>query len=503
MGIQGLFLRLAYHFAESVEREGLLVESNLLLDIAEELGAGHTLADAGSPLLVGEDILGEAGDGLVVHVGHAVLCELLLSHNLGVSEKILFGDFELALFGDGVADELPLEVGNHLGILLVDVLGVESLIIVDEPALEDFVGELEVAVALNECLAGVGREYHLAVAAELSGDEILHSLEVFLLVVDLVGAEYAGIELLVVLGVAHYDDFGDGELEVGIDFSRFLLVDVEHRGDFGGVAVAGVAGIEDNLVAHLLVLEFLTLLVRGEELRAYNCRNDLDGVLALLDAAVGVELHHRALDEAVGLGHFAGLLLAEALAESFVLLLHHLVAYFDGIVGDVDILVELDVELGSESEVILESEVGLVLEVKLHHFHGHGVAENFEFVVLDVFDDCAVHHLVDDIAGDLTAEAALKVGYGYMAFAEAGDGVGLAYLFEVFFYFICIIGCNDVDGESCADIRCLLHIYVHEALYMIKEVLELRLEGWGRVAAKGLLGHMPPIKVQKYIFFMY
>lgn len=38
---------------------------------------------------------------------------------------------------------------------------------------------------------------------------------------------------------------------------------------------------------------------------------------------------------------------------------------------------------------------------------------------------------------------------------------------------------------------------------MIKDVLELRLRGAEAEAAKGLLGHMPPIKVQKYTFFMY
>ena len=165
----------------------------------------------------------------------------------------------------------------------------------------------------------------------------------------------------------------------------------------------------------------------------------------------------------------SGLLLAESLAESFVLFLHHLFAYFDGIVGDGDIFVELDVESGSEGEVIFKSEVALVFEIEFDHFNGHGVAEHFKLVVVDIIDDCLVDGLVDHVAGNLLAKSALEVGHRYVSLAEAGDGVGLAYLLEVFFYFSFIVGGGDLYSESTTYFRRLLHAYVHGDRFILKK----------------------------------
>ena len=101
------------------------------------------------------------------------------------------------------------------------------------------------------------------------------------------------------------------------------------------------------------------------------------------------------------------------------------------------LFVKFDVKLGDEGEVILEFLIAF-LECFLD-FNRYRVTHHRELVFRNVVDNCTIDNVVDYIAGELLAEAALQLAERNVAFAESGNNVGAAKLFELFSHLVFII----------------------------------------------------------------
>ena len=276
----------------------------------------------------------------------------------------------------------------------------------------------------------------------------------------LVGAEYLVEEFLGVFGGAKHDDFRYGEFEVGFHVCGHGLVHVEHGGEFSLVAVARVEGVEHNLVANLAALEFGCFVGVLEECGAYDGVEHLDGVFCFVYSAVGVEFHHHAFYEGLVFEFFAGLLRAEAFAHHLVLFGAHFVGHLDGVVGEGDVFVDFKVEFGGEANFVGEG-VCFVGIGEFLHVEGKGLAEDVEFVVLDIFEYFAVNNVVDNVGFYLLAEATAKLVHRHVTLAEAGDYVGCCDFFEFFLYGFGVVGGLNVNDDFAGDIGSLVKSYVH------------------------------------------
>ncbi len=192
----------------------------------------------------------------------------------------------------------------------------------------------------------------------------------------------------------------------------------------------------------------------------HDACNDLDGVLRGHHVAFGVELHDRTLYQGGLVDLLAGNLGAEAVAESLVLLVNHLLGDLDGVERHLDVLVHLDVEGGSQTHLILEGVVFL-LHVDFLDLLGERFAEDVDFVFAEIFDyrleDLVVEHVALNVAAKETAE----MFDGNMAFAESGDLAGAAKFAKVAVNLLCVVCFNHLNLDGCVEVvglfKCDLH----------------------------------------------
>ena len=384
----------------------------------------------------------------------------MVNHGLCIVEQILFGNLHVKQFAGLFADELPFERGKHLLELLIDIFGSELFVAGYEPFLQEGHGKLHFAVLVHQVRFSIGFEKLAAVSGKVVGDHVGQGLLVAFLIGNLVFAEYVVKEFLIVLGGFEYDYFADGHLEIAVHVGGDVLVNIEHRCQFGGVALAAVPGIEDNFVVNLLAKEFGGLVLAFEVEGSHDAVDDLYCAGILVYAAVLVKLHHHTLDDGALVGFLAGNLCAEALAQSLILVLKHLVAYGNGVVRQRHVFVELDVKSGCQTDFVFEGIV-LVVKVDFLYFYRQGFAQHVEFVVAYILDYSVVDGVVQHLALCLFAETGLDLRGGYVTLAEAGDA-GLATDFlEFVFYFLSIIGFFDADNELAFNVRSLVKCDVH------------------------------------------
>ena len=161
-------------------------------------------------------------------------------------------------------------------------------------------------------------------------------------------------------------------------------------------------------------------------------------------------------------GLVAGLLPAEAAAQGLVLTSYHLVGDVDAVVGDVELLVDGNVELGGHAHLELEGVFRLV-GVETVALVGQGVAENVEVVLLDIVEQGVANELVDLVIFHALAIFLLDEAGGHVTRTESGLGVLLADFLELFLYLVRVVAlCNhhcDLAGDVAESCIINLHFF--------------------------------------------
>ena len=136
------------------------------------------------------------------------------------------------------------------------------------------------------------------------------------------------------------------------------------------------------------------------------------------------------------------------LAELVDLTLNLLLTGDDGEVGDGGHGAEIDGHLGTGDVLIDEREVVGVIEVDLGlPFHGHGLEEELDVVVLEVLINLLVDEFVNFEQKDVLAVHLLDDAHGGVADAEAGDGHLAAFFLQRLLDIFGVVLFLDFNGE--------------------------------------------------------
>ena len=313
-------------------------------------------------------------------------------------------------------DVVPGEHLQELRKVLLDLLHRE-LALVDrvEPALEECLGHLQPGL-FDQVVAQLQREEVVALAAQLRCDlrvdvglELLRGL-------DVAARESHLEELLVELRLGEAADARDLERELGFDALQLVLLDLEHGGALRRVLVE-LVDVHLGLVADLLAEEGLALLLRHRDQPHVGVGN--------VHLTV-VERHRKGLVR----GHLLGVdQPAEAAQEVRAVVVVHLLVDGDGVVGQLVLLREVELDLGSLADLEDELELLAVLEIEgALLLRGDHVAQVVDVLLLEVLE-----HGVRGGAVRLLGQHALAVhllddAHRHHAGTEAGD-VGLAAVF--------------------------------------------------------------------------
>ena len=136
------------------------------------------------------------------------------------------------------------------------------------------------AVGFHEVILGIADKERVAVGLESLRDNVGNSLAVFFFVVNLILAEHFLVVFLAEFCRLVDNKFGDVHLEVAACRFNLVAVDMEHRSDFCLIAVAGIKGIEHNLVANLGSFELLGFCFRLESEGSDDAVVDLNSAFA-------------------------------------------------------------------------------------------------------------------------------------------------------------------------------------------------------------------------------
>ena len=152
---------------EFIEAYGFGIEVDQGFDCVEELAVANVFTHASQVVLVFKDAAGVVGDGLVVHIGHAVLCELLESKGFGELQHVVVCDLDVEVFGDFATEEFPADRGGHLVVFLIDVFGGQPFVACHKPFFQEFRRQVEVAETGHQFFLNVAVEKVVAVGEEL------------------------------------------------------------------------------------------------------------------------------------------------------------------------------------------------------------------------------------------------------------------------------------------------------------------------------------------------
>ena len=191
---------------------------------------------------------------------------------------------------------MPLQlVDRSLEVLLYE-LSALVLVVVQHHALQDLLGELQVAYLLLSVLTYVEQELVVAVSHQLTLQAVGDALTEVSLVLHTL-AEYALEELSVNSCRLEVADLGHLEAEVSIHILDSLLVGLQQSCNLSVVVGIGLLRIEDNDVAGLATLELL-LLVLVLDVAGHN-HATLGGDTTLECVALSVQLAQVALQGVV------------------------------------------------------------------------------------------------------------------------------------------------------------------------------------------------------------
>ena len=289
----------------------------------------------------------------------------------------------IELFYDLLLDQLPLQVGYHARVVVVDGLGLALLVGSEQPAFEECVGQFEVAYNFFDGSTRIEREAVVALGNQLVGNHLADFGQVLFLGLHGILTEDTVEELLIQLGGLQVGNICHCHFEVGCHIGSLLLVGIEHRSQFGYRSVAALRGVEYHFVALLHAGKLGLLVVALEVVGRNDCALYRDA--AFEGSAVARELDHRTLDEVFLVGRLVYRnLFAEAGTERFVLTFYHIVVDRNRVVGNRNRLVYLHIQFGGQSHIKTEGEIVLSIQVDRHVFGRHGLAQNVEFVIADI-----------------------------------------------------------------------------------------------------------------------
>ena len=124
-----------------------------------------------------------------------------------------------------------------------------------QEALEEFVGQFQIAHFLAEYAFCIHSEAIVAIVFELIGEHILHLFDEFFFAFSHVFSEHIVEEILVHFRILVHQNFMNQELEVAFNVGLFF-VHIQQRSQFCEIAIGGFEGIVHHHIAQFSVHEF-------------------------------------------------------------------------------------------------------------------------------------------------------------------------------------------------------------------------------------------------------
>ena len=421
------------------------------------------LLDGLTGTVVLHEALGLLTDEVLGGIVDAILRQLLLGKDEGGGVDVLFLDLDAQVLSQMVLHELPTQLLEHvLGLLFtdLDVLLLVLLAAQLQEALQELLGQLHVTSLVGEDALGIDGETVVALGNVGALNHLAHGLAEGLLVLDVgVGAQDALEELLVHLGLLVDLDFLDGDAEVALHLGSHVAVNVEQALQLGSIAVVGLVGVEHKGVTHLDAdkLGSLVLIVHVAGRNHGALHLDAVGlVVALL-----VELDHRAAQHRLLVAHLAVDEGAQALAVVCNGVIDHLVGNNDIVVRHIDALVELELDGGSQTQVILEGHLLVLHDVHLGVLVGKGLTQHLQLVLTDVVIDGIAHLAVNNIGGNAGTVEFHQQALGGLAGAETLQRMAHTHGSDFLVHVAGKIFSFKLDGEQSVHRINLFKIYVH------------------------------------------
>ena len=358
--------------------------------------------------------------------------------------------------------QMPGELFDGTFVVFLHIVHALVLIGTEHDTLQNLVGPCELTDFLLHVCANVEHELVVAVLLQLRtnlvGDaaaELLLALH-RALAIDLV-------EQLLVDGVLLVAaDLGNLIAEVALVLGNLLFLYLEQRADLGIVLRIGLAGVERDNVAQLGTVEVSLFLIHLNILWHEHHVGERDA--ALERVALGIELTQVALQHVALLGVILlGLLVAAGTRGIHVgLLVNQLVIDLDGVIVNLVLAVQLNLELGSHGNVEDERVGSLLREVHLHLLlRGQGLAEHLDVVVLYVFIKLFAHHAVHGIHLGRQAILPFHQRQGHHARAEAGEVGTLAIVLQHFVHIVLEVCFFYRDGHQAIHLVRVLKRNIH------------------------------------------
>ena len=320
----------------------------------------------------------------------------------------------------------------HEAFLLVGVVQAHD-------ALQQGVGEFQLAHFRRQHLAQVEHELVVAVGYELAGDDFLHLGAELFFAVHHAFAEHLVENLLVEVARHEAGDFLYLEAEVGLHFGSGFLVNLQQGGELGGVAVPRSVGVEHEHVVHFRVGEdgflLIVLHVGGHHDGAFH----LDA--AFLGVAGFVQFGEQAFQHVLVLVGVHLVIVAVALGVHLHLVVHHLVGDVNRVVGQRVVGAHFSLELRRQGDV--EQELELFHRVEVHLglllFVGQRFAQDVHLIVLDILIYCFGKQLVHFLCQCRLTVHFLHQAHRHHSLAESRHLGILTEVFQCFVHLLLII----------------------------------------------------------------
>ena len=282
--------------------------------------------------------------------------------------------------------------------VLLHEVGTLVLVIVQHHTLQDSLWELQFAHLLLHVLADIEQELIVAVCLELLTDLVCDLLAELLLILHSALAEGLVEQRLIHLCLHEAADLCDLIGEVALVVLHVLFLDLQQGRHLHVALRICLAGIPGDDVAQLSAIEEFLLVVHLHILGHQHCVGNGDATLfhiTLLVQLTQVALQHVTL---LWVKLLSLLVLSCTLLVHLHLLVDEFIVNSDVIVVDLILTTQRSLELRSHSDVELESQRIVALEVQcLLLVTWQGLTQHLDVVLTNILIEFLTQHLVHHV----------------------------------------------------------------------------------------------------------